>query len=348
MQQLVRDPLYAQLEKKLLEYIDSENLRMLPNEKELMTRYGISRNTLRRAIYELTQKGILQPVQGVGTIVYPQTEIVENSRILIVCNKYTARFQQEVFCQLFCTLNESKLRANVFMIDQEHVDEEVLIRQLQECDGVIIDQYCSFSAKIIDCVNRMGKRIVCMRWRPMTDNIPYVAEDVCDGFYQLANYLFELGHRDIAFIGHLDDPRRMPGIKRAFAEHNCPVNPDLFLHCNIGVRADGYRLAGKLLESGAKFTAVMGHSDETALGIEERLLIAGKRIPGDIAVTGFDNIADSADFPVPLTTCSGNLDVIIHETIAYLFSARVSQKMLNLEIKPSLVIRDSTAPAGSK
>ena len=60
------EPLYEKLRKKLLEQIEAEHLTSLPNEKELMTRYHVSRNTLRRAILELTKAKILRPVQGIG------------------------------------------------------------------------------------------------------------------------------------------------------------------------------------------------------------------------------------------------------------------------------------------
>lgn len=96
-EKLVREPLYEKLKKRLLVTIETENLHMLPNERELMARFGVSRNTLRRAIFELTKENILRPVQGIGTIVYPVPEIVENSRILIVCDREMTIFQREVF-----------------------------------------------------------------------------------------------------------------------------------------------------------------------------------------------------------------------------------------------------------
>lgn len=338
---LVREPLYEKLKKRLLCYIETENLRMLPNEKELMARYGVSRNTLRRAILELTNDKVLQPIQGLGTIVYPVPQIVENSRILVAFDPDMGLFQQEVFNKLLLLLNNSRLNSNVIMLDKEHVDVARFEEVLKGCDGVIVDQLCSYSPVVIEQVRKTGKKLVCLRWKPDTD-IPFVAEDVCAGFYFLARHLLELGHRDIVFIGHDDDIRRIPGIRRAFEEHK--LDPSLLycIHAEVGTRADGYRCTDALLKSGRRFTAILGNSDETALGIEERLLIAGKRIPEDVSVTGFDNLKESAVYPVPLTTCSGDMERIIHEVIAYLFSARNSGATLNKLIEPQLIARQST------
>ena len=79
-------------------------------------------------------------------------------------------------------------------------------------------------------------------------------------------------------------------------------------------------------------------------GVEERLLIAGIRIPEDVSITGFDNLRDSAEYPVPLTTCCGDPEQMIHEAIAYLFSTRNSGATLEKMFDPRLIVRKSTAP----
>ena len=157
-EKLVREPLYEKLKKRLLVTIETENLHMLPNERELMARFGVSRNTLRRAIFELTKENILRPVQGIGTIVYPVPEIVENSRILIVCDREMSVFQQEVFNLLLFHLNNSRLNTIVLMLDKENVDVDRFDTLLKTCDGVVIDQLCSYSPVILERIRKTGKK----------------------------------------------------------------------------------------------------------------------------------------------------------------------------------------------
>lgn len=67
-------PLYEKVRRDILEGIESGKYGIgsfLPTEPELMTLYGVSRITLRRAISELCEDGRLQRQQGRGTVVMP-------------------------------------------------------------------------------------------------------------------------------------------------------------------------------------------------------------------------------------------------------------------------------------
>lgn len=337
---LQREPLWEKLKKQLLVDIETEDRQMLPNEKELMTRYGVSRNTLRRAVAELTSENILLPIQGIGTVIHPIPEIRADSRILVVCDRTMVEYQQEIFNKLLFLLNNSMLITTVLMLDKENVDAERFNALLKRSDAVIIDQLCSFSQVILDDSLRSGKKIICLRWKPCSRQISFVTEDVTSGFYLLAGHLLDLGHRDIAVLSR--DPLRLRGIRRAMAERGLEFDETMSIEAGFGYREDGYRLCRELLRSGRRFTAIMGNSDVTALGIEEALLAAGKNIPGDIAVTGFDGLHSSANFPVPLTTCSSSQDDMIHEAIGYLFSSGHSRDLLKKTVESQLIIRDST------
>lgn len=68
-QLIASPPLYEKLKDELRDYIGRERPRLLPGENELVTHYGVSRNTVRRALRDLTTEGLLRPVQGLGTLV---------------------------------------------------------------------------------------------------------------------------------------------------------------------------------------------------------------------------------------------------------------------------------------
>lgn len=337
-------PLYEELRAELLDTLERENWQLLPNEQVLMARFGVSRNTLRHAIQLLADEHILQPVQGLGTLVYPVPEVEKNSRILVVCNYEMMPFQQDVLSKLLLMLNASHLNSVVLMLDKENVNIARFDEMLKICDAVILECYCSYSPIILERIRLTGKKMVCIRWQVPAMDVPYVAENVLDGFYQVTRHLLELGHRDIAFIGNTNDPKRMPGIERAMSEFGTKLRPELTEHLHNGYRASGYRLMDKILAKGVDFTAVICHNDNCALGVEERLLIAGKRIPDDVSVTGFDNLNESIDYPVPLTTCAGDLEEIIQDVIAYLFSSRKESGSFSKLTDVHLMVRQSTGP----
>lgn len=68
-------PLYYQLKTHILESISAGEYapgQMLPSERELQERFGVSRATVRQALAELVNEGVLERRQGIGTIVAPK------------------------------------------------------------------------------------------------------------------------------------------------------------------------------------------------------------------------------------------------------------------------------------
>jgi Bacterial regulatory proteins, gntR family len=66
---ITAEPLYEKVKKQLLTYIDKEKPRILPREKDLISLLGVSRNTIRHAVQDLSNAGVLKPIQGRGTVV---------------------------------------------------------------------------------------------------------------------------------------------------------------------------------------------------------------------------------------------------------------------------------------
>jgi len=74
----------------------------------------------------------------------------------------------------------------------------------------------------------------------------------------------------------------------------------------------------ELLGRGAEFDAVFAFNDTLALGAMRALLEAGRRVPEDVAVIGFDNI-DEAQYTVPsLSTVEPGRDWIARTAVATL------------------------------
>ena len=68
-------PLHIQVEellRKMIKFDKYQNGKMLPNETELASRLGISRNTVRAGIDKLVNEGLLERKRGVGTKVLPK------------------------------------------------------------------------------------------------------------------------------------------------------------------------------------------------------------------------------------------------------------------------------------
>ncbi|MFT4135374.1 LacI family DNA-binding transcriptional regulator [Microbacterium sp.] len=108
--------------------------------------------------------------------------------------------------------------------------------------------------------------------------------------------------------------------------------------------ASGYA-AGAVLAAEAAVTAVFAANDQMALGLLRALADAGRRIPEDISVVGFDDLADAADYRPPLTTVRQDFDALGERAVAALVAGIEEGVPRRFETLPAeLIVRASTAP----
>lgn len=334
-------PLYEKLKDELRAFIREKRPKLLPGENELVSHYGISRNTVRRALRDLTTEGLLRPVQGLGTLVNYDVPPGDQRYLLVLVDSRLNAATRQAFSQLMQALKDYRLNALLTLVEGDEYDEENIRYLLHKSEGVIIDQSLSYSAPLRELILNSRSPLVCLRcWEPSFTDDSFVIEDVREGFRLLTRHLIELGHREIAVLCHPDDGLRLPGIRRALDEAGLKLDRRLLVPVETGYRLEGYRAADELLSRGRRFTAVVGHNDSVALGIMERLFRAGLRVPEDVALTGADDLAEAADYPVPLTTFGGDLRAMINECLSILLTGH--KKPVQKIFPVSLQIRQST------
>ncbi len=171
------------------------------------------------------------------------------------------------------------------------------------------------------------------------------------GAYQLARvateHLLDLGH---ATVHHVAGPQRwyaarerLAGWRAALAAHGRSAPPAL----DGDWSADsGYR-AGRALAANDDVTAVFAAGDEMAIGVIHALLEAGRRVPADVSVVGFDDMPIAAHVTPPLTTVRQPFDPVAREGLKLLVQAIEKP---DADLPPALdppvelVVRASTAP----
>lgn len=139
-----------------------------------------------------------------------------------------------------------------------------------------------------------------------------VLSDNFGGAHAAVTHLIEAGHRDVAFIGgpvlegsrHVDAVYsikwRALGYRIALAEAGVAVREELLESCDL-TSDGGYHACRRLLASGALFTAVFCGNDPTAVGVLRALRDAGREVPRDVSVAGFDDELAEHTYPA-LTT----------------------------------------------
>lgn len=100
---------------------------------------------------------------------------------------------------------------------------------------------------------------------------------------------------------------------------------------------------GVALASRADVSAVFVANDQMALGLLRALAEAGRAVPGDVSIVGFDDIADAADYLPPLSTVRQDFDDLGERAVDALIGA-IDGGPAQTELVPTrLVVRRSTA-----
>ena len=162
-------------------------------------------------------------------------------------------------------------------------------------------------------------------------------------------YLLDLGHRTVHHVAGPDDwpeaSERLRGWREALQEAGLPI--PAVLSGDWSARA-GYE-QGQRLAADPCVTAVFCASDQLALGVLRALHEAGRRVPEDVSVVGFDGGLDGAHYLPPLTTVRQDFAELGRLSLGLLLSqleqpggSSTSRRQL---LVPELVIRRSTAPS---
>jgi len=158
-------------------------------------------------------------------------------------------------------------------------------------------------------------------------------------------HLIDLGHREIAEICGpqqvLDAYLRHRSWAETLAENDLAAGPSLSAAFSPH---GGYNVAVELLNRGARFTGLVAGNDLLALGALHALRERGLRVPQDVSVVGFDNIAEAAYFAPPLTTVYQNFELLGQMVIDYLISLIENPDAPRYQtvLTPELVVRQST------
>jgi DNA-binding LacI/PurR family transcriptional regulator len=119
----------------------------------------------------------------------------------------------------------------------------------------------------------------------------FVEYDDAGGFYRAAQYLAQLGHKDIWYIGDASRPwdrNRLKGYLRAMAElnlephvHTIALSDDEF--------ENGLAAVSFIFEQGWPLTAILAASDQIAFGAREGMRQHRREIPRDVSLIGFEH-----------------------------------------------------------
>ncbi|MER5639121.1 LacI family DNA-binding transcriptional regulator [Kitasatospora sp. NPDC002227] len=178
-------------------------------------------------------------------------------------------------------------------------------------------------------------------------SIPMVSVDNRSGAEAATRHLLDLGHRTVHHLagppGWLESQDRREGWQRTLRAAHAWVQP---VEIGDWTARSGYE-AGQRIARLPDVTAVFCANDHMALGLLRALHEAGRSVPGDISVVGFDDIPEAAYFIPPLTTVRQDFGELGRRALELLVAelGGSASPVTQVQIAPELVLRRSAAPA---
>ena len=299
----------------------------LPGEMSLAASFGVSRMTLRAALDELRRQGLIEKRNGTGSFLTKRA-YRRSGLIGLVIPDYE-RFEFFAGIKSEIELHASRLGYVVELAFTAERSNRNIVADIRRkvhhlaksrAEGVIFrpfvtEEFSAANMEIVDTLRHADIPVVLIdsdiARPPERSDCDLVAIDNIGAGRQIARHLHERNYRHVAFLMENGNPfananwsNRLFGLAGEFALLGCEESVR-----QLDFAAANARALGALLKSRWKPDAIVCGNDERAGRLMETLVHLGLRIPEDIAVVGFDDIALARSTTPPLTTISPALSL---------------------------------------
>ncbi len=311
-------PLYLQVQEDLRKKIDSGVLPpgcRLPMERDLGSQYGVSSVTIKHALRNLANEGLIVRIRRKGTFVslrgdHHRVCRTRTKTLALIVPDIEDIFISEIYRGVAGVAGQIGYCVSIFSSDRDVARESQHIRDLGQRgeDGAIIfPNWGRANAEEVFELKRRRFPFVMVNRYFRDIQTHYVVADNQAGATEAVEHLIRLGHRRIGCIGWVECTAiedRLAGYRTAIGRHGIAYDEALVRGIldegrdkldGIEPVTGGYREMKKLLEVAPRPTAVFAVSDRLAMGAMRAIAEAGLSIPDDIALVGFDDVRYAAD-----------------------------------------------------
>ncbi|MCU6735855.1 GntR family transcriptional regulator [Diplocloster agilis] len=296
-------PKYQIIYEELKEAVSEGKLspgEKFPSEKQLMDQYGFSRQTVRKALEELSKEGYVQKVRGSGSFVRKPLATISTKSNTVM---FIALFAQHYYFSQYIGGVEKVLKENGYVlnigISNNRIEDEA--KCLEDAiasgyAGILFLPAQSYrihsNLYIYKKIMKAGIPCITMGSHLPQAGIPCVAVDDFEGGRMATDYLIRRGHRDIACIMNRAEScgcLRYSGYLSALDSAGIEPKEDRILWYEYEEFDRFMADEEKLLACLSQVTAVFCFNDEMALGVINFLREHDIQVPGDVSVIGFDD-----------------------------------------------------------
>ncbi|MFI1224718.1 MULTISPECIES: GntR family transcriptional regulator [unclassified Streptomyces] len=364
----LRGPKYLQVAERLRGEITSGSWApgtQLPVERELADTLAVSVNTLRRAVSELVDEGIVQRRQGAGTFVSPTPEAAPDEetgphrgrRLVGVLVPSTTYYYPRVVDGIQRVLRDAGVGVVLASSKYDPGVERDEVRAMLDSgvQGMLLVPNLHLlddPQGYVDALRRLAVPHVLVERRPPApapdDPTSYVATDHAGGVCLAVRHLRSLGHERIGHLGRLRTGTA-DAVARGFDEAAALLDVDVVE--GAVARQDIWAAQGIADYArhcaDAGITAVFCHGDRDAAALVVAARRHGLSVPDDLAVVAYDDeVAEVGD--IPLTAVSPpkeEVGAIAARLLLRRMESGPGAVSHRVHIQPRLVVRASCGAA---
>lgn len=323
------------------------NKAKFPTLSEICKEYEVSGITARRALSELAALDLIKRSTKTGSSIIKKSSSIEEIFLIapameksncetgsIIHSQITQGIIEEAAEQAI----KLKIISPAFLLSNiESCRELNLIAPALDADGLL--------AKLTSAKN-MKKRIVQYHSLFSSKEYSTIRSDLKNGAVAAVKHLFEKGHSRIAFVTAKSGSwfvSRLEGYTRALTENGLEFDLELVKGADKENYEETAEAIKVLMALKNPPTAIFAATDIHALHILRYCRNAKIKIPGKLAVCGFDNLPESEFYMPPLTTVDTNWKKQGREAVRlFLNDDFLKGKIFDIKTKPELVIRKSS------
>jgi len=260
-------PVSPEVRKRVLKVIEETGYKPNDVARSLVTRRSYLIGVI---VNNLAQSYVADIVRGIEEIgkMYGYD--------ILLCSSYGGKETQEKYLQLL----DRKQAEGLFLVGSKFDDE------------------------IIKLAKSFNKPCVFFT-RDVREKINHITIDCKSAVYEITKYLFEEGHRRIAYISDFEDRttvenEKIEGYLKAIEDAEMDYSKVYVVGGNKHNQA--YELGKSIIDEVKDFTACVCSTDEIAIGILDSFLDNGIKVPEDVSVVGFGNIREGKFVRPEITT----------------------------------------------
>lgn len=289
----------------------------IPTEKEVMSRFSVSRLTAKNAINLLAEENLVQRTPGKGTFVSKlpsQKVLVEqssskqsiNSRVIgCVLSGFTDGYGSTLLKELVNAFEKEKYYLIIKLSNESQTKESTYINELLSlgvCGLIVLPVQAEYFNSTLLKIALSDTPLVLLDRKLTGIDVTFVGSNNSKGAYDATSELIQLGHKNISVVTNFSaknsaTTERIEGIRSAFSDNSLPIDesiwiPDLKLnYYNIdntkALEADITKIQ-ETITTHPEITSFFALDNLSAQLTYRALTKLGNKIPEDYSLIGFD------------------------------------------------------------